>query len=138
MTTALPSTPCPPPQDLLDDMLYEPGPYLLRELLELDAASALEAIRVAIEADNWELATQLAEKAQQQFAQHEWAAAIIATMRRLIGQRDKRFSAKEALYAQRSLNVRLSSVDEQSLGDESLNSVPKFLRRRPEQGKDRF
>jgi len=30
MTTALPSTPCPPPQDLLDDMLYEPGPYLLR------------------------------------------------------------------------------------------------------------
>ena len=40
-TDALPSTPCPPPQDLLDDMLYEPGPYLLRELLELDADKSL-------------------------------------------------------------------------------------------------
>ena len=49
MTTALPSTPCPPPQDLLDDMLYEPGPYLLRELLELDADKSL--VRLAFGSD---------------------------------------------------------------------------------------
>ena len=49
MTTTLPSTPCPPPQDLLDDMLYEPGPYLLRELLELDADESL--VRLAFGSD---------------------------------------------------------------------------------------
>jgi hypothetical protein len=38
---ALPATPCAPPQELLDDMLYEPGPYMLRSLLELDPEQSL-------------------------------------------------------------------------------------------------
>ena len=35
-------------------------------------------------------------------------------------------------------NVRLSSVAEGGLGDEGLESVPLFLRRKDEQGKSRF
>jgi hypothetical protein len=37
----LPATPCPLPQELLDDMLYEPGPYMARELLEIDPERSL-------------------------------------------------------------------------------------------------
>jgi hypothetical protein len=46
---ALPATPCPPPQELLDDMLYEPGPYMLRSLLELDPEQSL--VRLAFGSD---------------------------------------------------------------------------------------
>jgi hypothetical protein len=37
----LPATPCPLPQELLDDMLYEPEPYMVRELLEIDPERSL-------------------------------------------------------------------------------------------------
>ena len=47
---ALPATPCPPPQDLLDDMLYEPEPYLLNQILEIDPEESL--VRVAFGSDN--------------------------------------------------------------------------------------
>ena len=69
-----------------------------RRVLELDAGDALEAVRVAIEADNWGQAQKLVDEAATRFAQHEWAAAIIATMRRLIGERDKRLAMKEAAF----------------------------------------
>jgi hypothetical protein len=42
---SLPSTPCPVPQEVLDDMLYEPEPYLLREILEIDAEKSLVRLR---------------------------------------------------------------------------------------------
>jgi hypothetical protein len=35
--TELPATPCPLPSEVLDDMLYEPSEYLIRELLEVDS-----------------------------------------------------------------------------------------------------
>ena len=108
-----------------------------RRVLELDAADALEAVRTAIEADNWALAQQLTEAAQERFAQHEWATAILVTMRRLIGVRDKRLSSKETLYARRSLNIRLSTRDEGNFSLDEEAAVPAFLRRKSEQGKGR-
>jgi hypothetical protein len=106
-----------------------------RRVLELDAGDALEAVRAAIEADNWGQAQKLVDEAAARFAQHEWAAAIIATMRRLIGVRDKRLAMKEAAFSSRSMNSRLSLRDEPTFGAAEAQSVPAFLRRKPEQGK---
>jgi hypothetical protein len=39
--TALPVTPCTPARELLDDMLYDPSDYLIRELLEVDPDRSL-------------------------------------------------------------------------------------------------
>jgi hypothetical protein len=47
--TELPSTPCALPGELLDDMLYEPSDYLIRELLELDPERSL--VRLAFGSD---------------------------------------------------------------------------------------
>ena len=81
-------------------------------MLELDAGDALEAVRVAIEADDWGQAQKLVDEAATRFAKHEWAAAIIATMRRLIGERDKRLAMKEAAFCQPIDERRLSLRDE--------------------------
>jgi hypothetical protein len=47
--TELPATPCALPGELLDDMLYEPSEYLIRELLELDSERSL--VRLAFGSD---------------------------------------------------------------------------------------
>ncbi len=104
-------------------------------MLELDAGDALEAVRKAIEVDNWEQAQQLVDEAAMRFAQHEWAAAIIATMRRLIAERDKRLASKEAWFSRRSMSSRLALRDEPMSSADEAPSVPAFLRRKPEQGK---
>jgi hypothetical protein len=57
-------------------------------------------------------------------------------MARLVARRDEAMSKKEARYASRVLNMRLSAAcDDPMLGAESADSVPSFLRRRGEQGK---
>ena len=105
-------------------------------MLELDAAAMLGEVRAAVDADDWKRAKELVDQAATRFAGHEWAAAVIATMRRLIAERDKRLAMKEASYS--------DAVDERAvvgvgraevlLGDE-VASVPLFLRRKGEQGK---
>ena len=106
-----------------------------RRLLELDAADALEAVRAALAADNWALAQQLASAAQTRLAGNEWATAILATMQRMIGARDKWFAMKEAAFASRSMRSRLSSLDETRFCAGNEPSIRVFLRRKPEQGK---
>jgi len=39
--TELPATPCPLPLEVLDDMLYDPSEYLIRELLDVDSERSL-------------------------------------------------------------------------------------------------
>ncbi len=106
-----------------------------RRMLELASAEALEEVRTAIEADNWERAQRLVDDAATRFGGHEWAAAILATMRRLIGERDKRIALKEASFSQRSMNRRLASRTEALFCLEDEPAIPAFLRRKPEQGK---
>ena len=108
---------------------------VMRRVLELEAAEALGAVREAIEADDWEKAEQLANDAAVRFAPHEWAAAVLASIRRLIGERDKRLSSKEAAYARRVMNMRLSARNEPKISAADGESTPAFLRRKPEQGK---
>ena len=108
---------------------------VVRRVLELEAAEALGAVREAIEADDWQKAEQLASDAAVRFAPHEWAAAVLASIRRLIGERDKRLSSKEAAYARRLMNMRLSARNEPKFSAADEDSIPAFLRRKPEQGK---
>jgi Ca-activated chloride channel family protein len=106
-----------------------------RRVLELEAAEALGAVREAIEADDWPKAEQLANDAAVRFAPHDWAAAVLASIRRLIGERDTRLASKEAAYAGRSMNTRLSVRNEPRFSAADEDSIPAFLRRKPEQGK---
>ena len=108
-----------------------------RRMLELEAAEALEDMRKAIEADNWERAQRLVDDAATRFGGHEWTAAILVTMRRLIGERDKRIAMKEASFSNRSMNRRLASRVEALYCMEDEPSIPAFLRRKPEQGRGR-
>jgi Ca-activated chloride channel family protein len=112
-------------------------PLVAQRVLELDAADALATVRSAIEADNWALAEKLVDEAATRFAGHEWAAAIIATMRRLVGERDKRFAAKEAAFSGAVLRSRLASREEPSDYLGAADNIPAYLRRKSEQGKRR-
>lgn len=105
-------------------------------LLELRAAQALERIRVAVAASDWTEARKLLDDAQATYAAHPWAAAILATMRRLVDEGDAAVMAKEVAYATRSLNVRLASVAEDAGSFDDLE-VPLFLRRKGSQGTGR-
>ena len=105
--------------------------------LELDAADALANVRAAIEADDWRRAKQLVDAAAARFAQHPWAAAILATMHRLIDERDKRLAAKEAAFTMRRMRSRLASVNEPKFCAADQLQLPAYLRRKVEQGKGR-
>ena len=110
-------------------------PLVAQRVLELDAADVLAAVRQAIEGGDWAEAEKLVEMAKARFAEHDWAAAIIATMRRLIGQRDARFAAKEALFSASTLRGRLAARDESLSFRVDNPAVPAFLRRKDEQGR---
>ena len=105
--------------------------------LELDAADALANVRAAIEADDWKRAKQLVDAAAARFAHHPWAAAILATMHRLIDERDKRLAAKEAAFTMRRMRSRLASVNEPKFCAADQLQLPAYLRRKVEQGKGR-
>jgi Ca-activated chloride channel family protein len=110
---------------------------VVQRLLELDAADAVADVRTAIEAGDWKRAQQIVDAAAVRFEQHEWASAILATMRRLIDERDRHLAAKEASFSMRSMRQRLVSPVEPSFSANEPAAIPAFLRRKGEQGKGR-
>jgi hypothetical protein len=106
-----------------------------RRTMELDAADALLAVRAAVTVEDWVTARRLVNEAFDRFAAHPWAVAVLATMRRLIAAEDKPLASKEAAFARRSLNVRLSMPDEGCFDAASEGDSPAFLRRKGEQGR---
>ena len=108
-----------------------------RRLLELDAADALAVVREAVEAQDWSRVARLVDVAKARFAGHEWAAAVLATIERLAGERDRRRAAKESAFASRSMRARLSTPNEPSFSAADEPAIPSFLRRKGEQGKGR-
>jgi Ca-activated chloride channel family protein len=129
---ALPSLPVVAPD------AWEASPVdasVARRAIELDAADALLAVRDAVSAGDWALARELVDAAAARYAGHPWAAAILATMRRLVARQDARLVAKESLFARRKLNVRLAAHEEGSWDAASERGIPAFLRRKREQGR---
>lgn len=108
-----------------------------RRMLEIAAARTLDDVQAAIAADNWERAQRLVDDAATRFAHHPWAAAVLATMRRLVGERNKRLAMKESAYGNLNFSRRLAAKDEAmfSMGDD--DDMPLYLRRKSEQGKGR-
>jgi Ca-activated chloride channel family protein len=111
-------------------------PLVARRITELDAGDLLESVRVAVVAGDWGRADALLAEATRCFAGHEWAQAVLATMRKLVARRDEQLSAKEARFAQASMSRRLSGKDEHA-NPAADNAVPLYLHRKPSQGKGR-
>ncbi len=108
-----------------------------RRVVELDAAAMLDELRAAIAVDNWERAQRLLEDAQARFAAHEWASAILATMRKLVADRDARRSMKEASYSSSRMANRLVMANEPEGSMACDAALPLYLQRKGAQGKDR-
>jgi Ca-activated chloride channel family protein len=109
-------------------------PLVETRLLELGAAKALEAVRAALAAGNWDLAKQSLGEASKVYAAHPWAAAILATMQRLVSEGDPSIASKELHYSMRSLSMRLAAVDEPGREVDLSDAVPAYLRRKGSQG----
>jgi hypothetical protein len=103
-------------------------------LLELGAAKALDAVRAALASGDLKLAQRLLAEASRVYAEHPWAAAILATMKRLVDDGDSAMAAKESRYSARSLGMRLASVHEPGRDVDPLGGVPLYARRRGSQG----
>jgi Ca-activated chloride channel family protein len=126
-----------PALSVIDGADWEAMPanaLVAQRALELDAADAVADVRTAIEAKDWKRAQQLVDAAATRFAQHEWASAIIATMRRLVGDRDQ-LAAKEASFSVNRMRRRLASPAEPAFSVAEQEAIPAFLRRKVEQGK---
>jgi Ca-activated chloride channel family protein len=108
-----------------------------RRVVELDAAAALDDLRAAIAVDNWERARRLVADAQARFAAHEWASAILATMRKLVADRDAQRSMKEARYSSSRMASRLVVAGESDRAMAQENELPLYLQRKGAQGKSR-
>jgi Ca-activated chloride channel family protein len=129
-----------PPLAVVDRAQWESMPadeLVAQRATELEAADALASVRAAIEAGDWKRAQELVDSAATRYAQHAWAAAILTTMQRLIGERDKRLAAKEASFSVRRMRNRLASPNEPSFCVAEETRIPSFLRRKSEQGKGR-
>ncbi len=127
-----------PPLAVLDRAEWErllPDRLVAQRALELDAADALLEVRRCIEAGDWEKATALVAAAKAKFASHEWASVIMATMERLVTQRDSRKGSKEAMFSARRMNYRLAALDELDQKLDVEESKAAWLRRKGEQGK---
>ncbi len=108
-----------------------------RRVVELEAAAMLDELRAAIAVDNWERAQRLLADAQVRFAAHEWTSAILATMRKLVAERDAQRSMKEARYAGSRMANRLVVAGEESLSMAQEDALPLYLQRKGAQGKGR-
>ena len=108
-----------------------------RRVVELDAAAMLDELRAAIAVENWERAQRLLVDAQARFATHEWASAILATMRKLVADRDARRSMKEARYSSSRMANRLVVADESDRAMAHEAALPLYLQRKGTQGKGR-
>ena len=108
-----------------------------RRAAELDAAAALDDVRAAIAVVNWERARRLLEDAQARFAAHEWASAILATMRKLVADRDAQRSMKEARYSSSRMASRLVVAGESDRAMAQETELPLYLQRKGAQGKSR-
>lgn len=109
-------------------------PLVETRLLELGAAKALEQVRAALSAGDLALAKRILDEASRVYAEHPWAAAILATMKRLVDDGDTMMAMKESRYSARSLNIRLSAREEPLLSVDLSDAVPAYLRRKGSQG----
>ena len=104
-----------------------------RRLVEVAAANALTRIREAAARGDWSGVDALLAQAREQFAGHEWVAAVLASMTGIALSRSAQKTMKEAMYSSSRLRTRLTSVNEDL--SHMYDEVPAYLRRKAAQGK---
>ena len=130
LMTASAALPC------VDEVAYSAlpvDPLVARRLEELEAAAVLDAVRGFLVEGAIDKAKETLAAAREKFGDNAWVREILAEIQRAVDRGEARFSAKEASYSRMKLSQRLAAQDEP--WDPLDGSVPRFLRRKPQQGK---
>jgi Ca-activated chloride channel family protein len=111
-------------------------PLVVARQSELAAGKLLEQARAAARLGDWQLVERLLAEARQRFADQPWVIEVLAGIAELARLRDTARFSKEALYAARSMDSRLSATQEASYDSPATEwATTSFLRRRKSQGK---
>lgn len=111
-------------------------PLVERRCAELQAASALAAVRRAVMDGRWDEAESLLEAASERFAGNDWVVSVVGAMKGLVSRREQHRVGKELMYSASKMNKRLTARHEDTGFIASAEAAaPAYLRRRALQGK---
>jgi Ca-activated chloride channel family protein len=114
-------------------------PLVVARQCELAAGKLLEQARAAAEYGDWNTVERLLAEARLRFAEQPWVIEVLESMAELAGMMDTARFRKEALYAARKMNSRISAKEECGyLGPDTESTSASFLRRKTAQGKAQF
>lgn len=110
-------------------------PLVARRLDEIAAAEALAQVRRALLDGDLARAKALLAGARARFVHSEWVGDVLSTMERTIDERESWLSAKEASFSALKMRRRLASLTEPEFTALDPNDIPRFLRRKTQQGR---
>jgi Ca-activated chloride channel family protein len=116
------------------DTLVE-DPLVKARLAEVEASRLIETARTAAERGDFETLTRLIAEAEKRFGDNPWVQEILRTLHGLAEERDFVRFRKEAHYSSRKMSGRISAKEEMLASMAGESTLPRFLRRRGEQGK---
>ena len=112
-------------------------PLVLRRLAEIEAGNLLRAIRDAANKEDWAEVDRILEAAEAKYADNEWVAGVLASIRAVAATRSRERLMKDSLYASASFSKRLAAkAESQDFACE--DAVPSYLRRKRAPGKEEF
>lgn len=106
---------------------------VVRRLAELEAAGVLTRTREAARNNDWNQVDRLLTEAERRFANNEWVASVVESIRAVAKSRSRERFMKVALYSSASFSKRLVERDE---GVELMEADKAlYLRRKSHHGK---
>lgn len=112
-------------------------PLVVRRLAEIEAGNLLRAIRDAANQGDWPEVDRILEAAEAKYADNEWVAGVLASIRSVATTRSRERLMKDSMYASKSFSKRLASKSE-SLDFSCEVEAPSYLRRKQAPGKEEF
>ena len=112
-------------------------PLVVRRLAEIEAGNLLRAMRDAANREDWPEVDRILEAAEAKYADNEWVAGVLASIRAVAATRSRERLMKDSLYASASFSKRLAAkAESQDFACE--DAVPSYLRRKRAPGKEEF
>jgi Ca-activated chloride channel family protein len=108
---------------------------VLRRLIEIQAAQALQGIRLAARDRRWDVVDQLLLDALQRFAANDWVAQSLRAMQEVAASRSIERTSKEAYLSSSRMHARLADKDEDNQTRDESGKMA-YLRRKSLQGKN--
>ena len=112
-------------------------PLVVRRLAEIEAGNLLRAIRDAASQGNWSEVDRILAAAEAKYADNEWVAGVLASIRSVATTRSRERLMKDSMYASKSFSKRLASKSER-LDISCEEAAPSYLRRKQAPGKEEF